>query len=89
MYASAGPAATPTVTIVVKNVYRKTSIEMALPVTEALSSIKAEIQQKFEEHPTPDQQRLIFLGKECANDSLALKDLLSQSKVGLFAHSVL
>lgn len=70
-----------TVTIVVKNVYRNTTIELALPVTEALSSVKKAIREQFDEHPAPDQQRLIYLGKVCSNDSLPLKDLLSQSRV--------
>lgn len=71
-----------TVTIVVKNVYRNTTIELALPVTEALSSVKKAIREQFDEHPAPDQQRLIYLGKVCSNDSVPLKDLLSQSRVG-------
>jgi hypothetical protein len=69
------------VTIVVKNVYRNTSIELALPETEALSSVKAAIREKFEEHPAPDQQRLIYLGKVCVDDGLQLKDIISSSKV--------
>lgn len=70
-----------TVTIVVKNVYRNTTIQLALPVTEALSSVKRAIREQFDEHPAPDQQRLIYLGKVCSNDALPLKDLLSQSRV--------
>jgi hypothetical protein len=86
--AAAVPATSPspdmpgTVTIVVKNVYKNTSIQLALPLTEALSSVKNAISEQFDEHPAPDQQRLIFLGKVVSNDRLPLKDLLAQTKVG-------
>lgn len=79
--AEAAVANNNTVTIVVKNVYRNTSIQLHVPVTAALGSLKEAIRENFEEKPAPSQQRLIYLGKVCTNDSIPLRDILLQSRV--------
>ena len=72
------------ITIVVKNVYRNTSVQLHVPVTAALGSLKEAIREHFEERPAPDQQRLIYLGKVCTNDSIPLRDILLQSRVSVY-----
>lgn len=54
------------VKLFVNHVYNgSNSQEVTLAVTETVSDLKKMLQELFEDHPAPHQQRIIFSGKQC------------------------
>lgn len=52
-----------------------------LPVTTTIAELKLRIQQELPSHPSPERQRLIYLGRVLQPDSETLIHFLSQNIV--------
>lgn len=66
MVAAAGGSHRTPVKLCVTNVYNSTSSEIAsLETTNTIGDLKRLLQETVSSRPTPNQQRLIFRGKQC------------------------
>jgi hypothetical protein len=73
----------PHVTLVIKHVYRSTSVELLVPLhSTTVGSIKRKIQELLEEKPAPNNQRLIYFGKVCGEEGVSLAVVLAGGNGG-------
>jgi hypothetical protein len=66
------------VQVLVRHVYRSITLEFTLPLEgSTVHAVKKRVEAALEEKPAPHRQRLIYLGKVCADETAPLAGILT------------